>query len=361
MVSLNKEERIYIVRLWEVHKSYVKVRRALRLEFPARFHGKNLPNDAMIYRIVQKFTIHGTVVDRRLKNIPHRAARITSEQIKKVTKFYTRRQRISIRVAGRRLFISHNRVFKILRKYLKKRAFKARRVEGLTDSQKQRRVNDVKSLLSIPNLMNFISRVWFTDESWFTVDGIRTKKDKKYWALSQDSVRPLVYQSHPVKILVWAAISSKGLIGPYFFEGNVNQVTYQECLRWFIKELRRRKMFKSSIIMQDGATPHTALSTREFLRKTFRYRVVGKFFAHSWPPYSPDLTPADFVLWPYLKNLVYTTNNPFNSVTSLKRKITLAFRWATRSNDSSCPHGAHLTSEVRRRWELCVQQEGSRV
>ena len=52
------------------------------------------------------------------------------------------------------------------------------------------------------------------------------KKDAHYWALLlPDSVRPVRYQKHPIKVQVWAVISSKGLIGP-FFHSNINQYTY---------------------------------------------------------------------------------------------------------------------------------------
>ena len=52
------------------------------------------------------------------------------------------------------------------------------------------------------------------------------KNDAHYWALLLlDSVRPVRYQKHPIKVQVWAVISSKGLIGP-FFHSNINQYTY---------------------------------------------------------------------------------------------------------------------------------------
>ena len=58
--------------------------------------------------------------------------------------------------------------------------------------------------------------------------------------------------------------------------------------------------------MQDGATPHTALTTIEFLTQTFGNRVIGKHFSNEWPSQSPDLIPADYYLWPHLKRIMYT-------------------------------------------------------
>ena len=75
-------------------------------------------------------------------------------------------------------------------------------------------------------------RVWERpDESWFTGDGIAQKKNAYYWALTRDAVKPVRFQKHPTKVHVWAAISVRGIIGPYFFHADgknisVNQYTY---------------------------------------------------------------------------------------------------------------------------------------
>ena len=129
----------------------------------------------------------------------------------------------------------------------------------------------------------------------------------------------------------------------------------QDCLRWFIKELKTRKFYRSAILMQDGATPHTALSTRTFLNDHFRNRVIGKHFDWPWPPRSPDLTPADFYLWPVIKRNMYVSSSAFKSIGSLKRSITYHHRGLSRLNRD------FLIPEVIRRWKLCVEMKGSRL
>ncbi|GFT78570.1 uncharacterized protein TNCV_4491551 [Trichonephila clavipes] len=58
--------------------------------------------------------------------------------------------------------------------------------------------------------------------------------------------------------------------------------------------------------MQDGATSHTANPVKAFLIQTFgEDRIVSRHCRYPWPPRSPDLTPADFWLWGYLKSCVY--------------------------------------------------------
>ena len=51
-----------------------------------------------------------------------------------------------------------------------------------------------------------IVNTWFTDECWFTSDGIAQKKYGYNWALSKEAVKPVEFQKHPIKVHVWSAI-----------------------------------------------------------------------------------------------------------------------------------------------------------
>ena len=58
----------------------------------------------------------------------------------------------------------------------------------------------------------------------------------------------------------------KGLIGPFLLHNSknmpVNRQSYQECVLWFVEELKRRRMLKKSYFMQDRAAPDTAISSK---------------------------------------------------------------------------------------------------
>ncbi|GFX83657.1 uncharacterized protein TNCV_326061 [Trichonephila clavipes] len=56
---------------------------------------------------------------------------------------------------------------------------------------------------------------------------------------------------------------------------------------------------------QDGATCHTARATIDLLEDTFGDRLISRFGPVNWPPRSCDLTPLDYILWGYVKSLVY--------------------------------------------------------
>ena len=154
-----------------------------------------------------------------------------------------------------------------------------------------------------------LKNVWFTDGSWFFLDGIAQKNKTFYWALSKDAFKPTICQKYPIKIHVWAGVSVSGLIGPYFFYKDGSNITVNtESVHvpgLYSLVLKLRNKFSTAILMQDGATPHTALSTKTFLRQQFKDRIIGKHFTKEWPAQSPDLTPADNYLWPQLKSTMY--------------------------------------------------------
>ncbi|GFU31084.1 uncharacterized protein TNCV_758691 [Trichonephila clavipes] len=69
--------------------------------------------------------------------------------------------------------------------------------------------------------------------------------------------------------------------------------------------------------MQDGATSNTANPVKAFLIQTFgEDRNVSRRCRYPWPP---DLTPADFWLWGYLKSRVYLSGS--SSLSELKDAI----------------------------------------
>ena len=61
------------------------------------------------------------------------------------------------------------------------------------------------------------------------------------------------------------------------------------------------------IFQQDGAPPHWGLAVCQFLNDTFPETWIERDDSIQWPPRSPDITPSDFFLWGYVKDIVYRT------------------------------------------------------
>ncbi|GFX42045.1 uncharacterized protein TNCV_353521 [Trichonephila clavipes] len=98
----------------------------------------------------------------------------------------------------------------------------------------------------------------------------------------------------------------------------VNAHRYLTLLRETVVPcLIQRGQISNVTFMQDGATSHTANPVQTFLIQTFgEDRIVSRRGRYPW---SPDLTPADFWLWGYLKSRVYLSSP--SSLPELKEAI----------------------------------------
>jgi hypothetical protein len=85
----------------------------------------------------------------------------------------------------------------------------------------------------------------------------------------------------------------------------------------FISLLNKEK--RVCWLQQGVATSHTSNSTMEMLKQFFDDRIISK---NLWPPRSPDLTPPDYFVWGYLKQVVFS-NRP-QIIEDLKQNIETA-------------------------------------
>ncbi|GFV07250.1 transposable element Tc3 transposase [Trichonephila clavipes] len=157
---------------------------------------------------------------------------------------------------------------------------------------------------------DFYKRILFSDEAHFWLNGYVNKQNCRIWS----EANPQVYVEtplHPEKLTVWCALWAGGIIGPYFFindEGHnvtVNGDRYRAMItNFFIPELNNHDV-QELWFQQDGASCHTARATIDILKDTFGDRLISRFGPVNWPPRSCDLTPLDYLLWGYVKSMVY--------------------------------------------------------
>ena len=117
---LDLEDRIFVVKKWYKTSSVTNVRRAFRRR-DARFHGRNLPSERQIRRVVECFEKYGSVWDARKKRrgSTGRPEIFTNDQnIQRVRQFFGRKQRLSVGNAARSLGMTRYTVRKILRRSL---------------------------------------------------------------------------------------------------------------------------------------------------------------------------------------------------------------------------------------------------
>ena len=159
---------------------------------------------------------------------------------------------------------------------------------------------------------NFIHSIWFSDEAHFHLDGTVNSQNNRIWSDNKPETaqeKPL----HSSKVTAWCALSSQGVIGPLWFQDSnkktatVNQERYQAVLEQFWRRANNKhgEDMKHMWFQQDGAPPHTARKTKQWLGEHFGDRVISRGAGDAWPANSPGLTPLDFFLWGHLKGQVY--------------------------------------------------------
>jgi len=82
---------------------------------------------------------------------------------------------------------------------------------------------------------------------------------------------------------------------------------------------RRHLSTKRFGFQHDGAPAHYTLDIRQHLNRTYGSKWIGRGGSTAWPPRSPDLTPLEFFLWGYMKNIIYT--RPIETETELRLRI----------------------------------------
>ena len=128
--------------------------------------------------------------------------------------------------------------------------------------------------------------------------------------------------------MVWCAISTTKIIGPYFFvSGAVNGSTYRSMLiqNAFPNFARLREDY---IFMLDGAFLHDAIPVRKYLKNKRPNIWIGKGGPVNQPERSPELTLCDFFLCGRVKANIFST--PTQSVEYLKMKIRQVLRSISR-------------------------------
>ena len=308
------EQRTKMVELYLSTKSIVTTQR----QYVRHFHCRDPPSKRVILYNVKKFRYNGTVHNLNKNHSGRARGARTQENVAAVRNSVVRSPIKSIRRRSQELDMTRNSVHRILRLDIHVFPYQVQVKHKLTDFDKRRRVEMCQWFnAKMEDNPEWIRDVWFSDEAHFHLDGIVSSHNYRFWEseMPQDFIaqRPL----HSVKVTAWCALSYRGIIGPYWFEdGNeravtVNQVIYRATVRKFCVALRRRRTipFDMQWFQQDGATPHTAIETRQLLTQKFGDRVISFRTEHIWAPHSPDLNPLEFFLWGHAKDNVYR-NNP---------------------------------------------------
>ena len=222
----------------------------------------------------------------------------------------------------------------------------------LTEDQKATRVNISQELLDRVSVdENFLKTIVTGDETWVYGYNVETKAQSSE-CVGQGSPRPKKARMSRsnMKVMMVVFFDWQGVIHYEFVPRGqtVNKEFYltvlkrlREAVRWKRPQLWTNQ---SWVLHHDNAPAHSSFLVRNFLAKN-ETTVVPQ------PPYSPDLAPADFFLFPKLKSTL--KGRRFDTFDEIQKNSTKEL--------FAIPKEAFQKAfqSWQKRWERCVASEGN--
>lgn len=344
-MRLNKEQRIEII----LRAGSGSIRK-VAIEFN-RKHGTNITHDT-VAKLIRKFQKTGSVMDqprcgrRRTASDEGTTATILSALTWSPAK--------SIRRLSAEKGVSRSSIGRIL-KTNKWHPYKLHMAEHMSEDDPDRRMEFCEWVLSkLKEDANISTKILFTDEANFYVNGEVNWENLHYWNNGNPHWMSPTRMHGADKVMVWAGIWGDRIIGPFFVDGNLNADKYLHMLQEEIFPSLLNKDGNFPVYFQQDGTPsHFGIHVRQWLDQQFPDAWIGRRGPVEWPPRSPDLTPLDFYLWGHLKAMVY--QEKIQNTNHLKERIMNAITSITPAVL------IHVLQQWRIRIEMCFQNNGSHV
>lgn len=226
---------------------------------------------------------------------------VTPENIDAVQKLIEQDRHVTYLEIKATLGISATSIHKILHEHLMVRKLCARWIpHKLTDTQKKVRVGWCHEMLEKFNrgASKSVYYIVTGDESWIYAYEPETKKQSTVWVFEfEENPTKVVRARSTAKQMVACFFTKTGHVATVALENQktVNSAWYTTiCLPKVFGELRKNNAKRRIILHHDNASSHTSHETSEYLA-TQNIELMGH------PPYSPDLAPNDFFLFPTIK------------------------------------------------------------
>lgn len=264
--------------------------------------GDSSPPYSTVARWAKEFKLGRTSTEDE-----HREGRpstsLTEENVKKVEEVVLEDRRVTIRHVAEVTGLSYGSIQRILANELHMRKVSARWVpKMLNDEQKKKRVDMSRANLEKfqADKDNFLSRFVTMDETWIHHFDPETKQQSMTWKRSDEPTpKKFKVSSSAGKVMASVFWDAEGIIMVDYLQkgATITGSYYAEQIRRLreaIKEKRRGKLRAGVLFHQDNAPVHKAAIAMAAIQE-------AGFELVEHPPYSPDLAPSDFYLFPRLK------------------------------------------------------------
>ena len=174
------------------------------------------------------------------------------------------------------------------------------------------------------------------------------KRQSEEWHTKSSRPKKARMSRSRVKTMTIVFFDSRGIVHKEFVPPGkaVNHAFYKDILERLRKRVQRVQMDIADdwVLQHDNAPAHVALSIREFLAKK-----NIPLLPH--PPYSPDLAPCDFYLFPKMKSKL--KGHHFGTMENIQKIVTDELKTLTENDFQYC------YGQWKKRWKHCVTSKGS--
>lgn len=271
-------------------------------------YGNNVMNESSVRKWCSQFKNGRTNVHDEEKS--GRPSIVTDELVAKVDDNIRENRRFTITELSLCFpQVSRTLLFEIVTQKLGYHKFCARWVPKLlTDHHKGLRMGAALTFLDAYDQdgESLLDRIVTGDETWVKHVNCETKLQSMEWGHTGSPKKPrkALQTLSERKIMATVFWDRQGVLLIDFLErgATINSERYCQTLRNLrraVQNKRRGKLTSKILFLHDNARPHTANRTKELLN-SFKWEI----FPH--PPYSPDLAPSDFHLFPKMKTWLAT-------------------------------------------------------
>lgn len=342
-----KEFRVLIKHCYLMKKNTAQTQRWLE-----ECYGEAAPSKTTICRWFSEFKCGRTSTsDAARSGRPLEAS--TPENIKRIHRIILDDSKVKVREVADIIQISTERVKNILHEHLDMKKVYAKWVpRSLTIDQKQQRVNDAERGLKLYRLNenDFLNRFVAIGETWIHYHTNQNNRESTDEVESSKAKQPKRQQSTE-KVLVNIFWNADGVIFIDYLERKktIAKEYYPALLDRFNEKMKisnkRPQMADRAVLFhQDNSPPHISIKAMAKLNE-LKYDLLRQ------PPYSPDLDPSDYFLFPVLKR--WLRGKRFTSLEDVECQTDAYFEAV-----DGFVKGIRMLEE---RWNKCIALEGNYI
>ncbi|CAK9827582.1 Mariner Mos1 transposase [Anthophora retusa] len=205
-------------------------------------------------------------------------------------------------------------------------------------------------ILRVSSDFTFMKRIITGDETWVYEYDMQTSQQSSEYRLENEPNPKKPRQSRSkIKVMLTVFFDYRGVVHSEFLPDGqtVNKEYYLSVMRRLRENIRRKRpdVWKNNswILRHDNAPSHTSILVREFLAKNST-NVIEQ------APYSSDMAPCDFFLFPKLK--LPLRGRRFESIEAIKENS---------QELKALPSSAFKKcfEDWEKRWRMCIASDGA--